>query len=294
MQWIVWVVLTVIMSATPVWAAETVGSVASSFGAVWLQRGGKNYKLAQGQTLQNGDAIITSNDAYAKLLMADESLLTVGAKSTFRIENFQSNDQSRMASFRLFFGKVRAIVSKAAAKKNDYRFITPTAVAGVRGTHLIVQFDKATQKTTVSVLEGSVGFKPLDPKVGGEVLLADKQRSEQQGTKPAAAPTTISDTDLKQLSQEISKQTPGESEGAPAGDKPADGKSGDKGDQGAGGEKPAEEEAAPEGDQSSGDESRVEDNLNRVEQTLQQDQPAAEEYNPAVNPAADTGVRVRW
>lgn len=288
MKWLAWAVLAVSMSVTPAWAADAVGTVASAFGNVWLQRGGKNYKLAQGQALQNGDAIITTNDAYAKLLMADESLLTVGAKSTFRIENFQSSAQSRTASFRLFFGKVRAIVSKVAAKKNDYRFITPTAVAGVRGTHLVVQYDKATQKTIVSVLEGSVGFKPLDPKVGGEVVLAEKQRSEQQGVNPAAAPAPMSDADLTQLNQEISKQTPGEGDGAPAGDKPVD-----AGGQ-PGGDKPAGEDDAPEGEQGSGDDARLDENVNRVEQTLQQDQPAADQFNPAVNPAADTGVRVRW
>lgn len=287
MQRIAWVFLAVCLWAAPARAAETVGSVASAFGTVWLQRGGSNYKLAQGQALQNGDAIITSNDAYAKLLMADESLLTVGAKSTFRIENFQSSATSRVASFRLFFGKVRAIVSKVAAQKNDYRFITPTAVAGVRGTHLVVQFDKATNKTTVSVIEGSVGFKPLDPKIGGEVMLADRQRSEQQGGSPPAAPTQMSDGDLTQLNQEIGKQTPG---GDEPGEKPADVKTGEPGSS----EQQPAGESAPEGEQGGADESRVDDNLNRVEQNLQQDQPAAEDYNPTVNPAAETGVRVRW
>lgn len=292
MKRIVSLVVLAVFVAAPAWAVEPVGSAASVFGTVWLQRGGKNYKLAQGTKLYNGDAVVTSADAYAKLLMVDESLLTVGAKSTFRIERYESNAGGRFASLRLFFGKVRAIVSKAAASRNDVRFVTPTAVAGVRGTHLVVEFDKSSQKTVVSVIEGSVGFKSLDQRTaGGEVVLGAKQRSEQSGGSSPSQPAPMSDAELSKLNKEIDKQTPGGDDqggGEQSGGAGGGGNDAKPAGEGSGG---GDDSGKPQGGDTEG---RIEQNLDRVQTSTQSQPSTSDQNNPAVNPAADTGVRVRW
>ena len=277
----IWVVVFLALGmAAPAWAIEPVGSVASLYGKVTLERNGKTYGVSSGLKLYNGDSIVAGEDAYAKLMLTDESLLTVGENSTFKIENLRADATSRLGQFRLMFGKVRAIVSKFAAGKTDYRFVTPTAVAGVRGTHLVVEFDLSTKQTTVSVLEGSVGFKALDNTGGGpEVLIGTQMRSEQKSGSPAGQPVKMSTAQMQQLDSEISKQAP-------------------KGDETPATKSPQDKGAAPKDEKkdepSSDQEGKIDEKLDRAEQAAGNKPPASQQENPAVNPATQTGVRVRW
>jgi hypothetical protein len=284
--------LMVLGMVLPAWAIEPVGSAASVFGKVNLVRNGKSYVLTQGLKLYNGDAVVAGNDAFAKLLLNDDSLLTVGENSNFKVEGFKQEPTARFGNFRLMFGKVRAIVSKFGAGKTDYKFVTPTAVAGVRGTHLVLEFDQASQQTVVSVVEGSVGFKANNTPAG-EVVVGAQQRSEQKGEAPAGQPQRMSQEQIKQLDTEISQQTPKtEDEGTQGGDKgtkPAAAGSG------AGDGKGESNEAAPEDAPPGDPESRLEQNIERVDQVQDNTTaPNQQETNPAANPASQTGVRVRW
>jgi hypothetical protein len=187
---------------------------------------------------------------------------------------------------------MRAIVSKYATGNSDIRFSTPTAVAGVRGTHLVVEFDHAAKKTVVSVLEGSVAFRSLQQSPGSEVVLGALQQSSQVGTQGRpSSPATISQADMQQLGTEINDQTPGaepknDQDSRQEGDAP----SGEDSNSGANPGGDADEQGASD----SGDgASAVDQNLQRIDAAGQAGTPASE-HNPASNPAADTGIRVRW
>lgn len=277
MRHFIFVFLFAVLFSAPAYAAAPIGAVAASEGTVTLQRGGKTYKLPTGTKLFNGDAVLTSKGSFAKLLFNDDSLLTVGANSSFKLENYAVTATSRSASFRLMFGKVRAIVSKFASGNTDYKFVTPTAVAGVRGTHLVLDFDQSTKQTTLSVIEGEVGFRGIDGKL--ETTVGTQQRSSSTGEN-ASAPSKLTPEDNKKLNDEIAKQSKEKSSETNTAASSGDDK------QKTPDATPAETNTADAG---------AEDALQRVDQTGVAGQGGeGDRQLPSENPAADTGIRVRW
>lgn len=258
--------------------AEThVGSIAAVQGAVTLARAGKSYKAASGFKIYNGDTIAAPKDAFAKLLMSDDTLITVGASSSFVVERFAAGTGTRTASFRLLFGKMRAIVSKAVSASTDYRFATPTAVAGVRGTHLVLEFDQAKGATTLSVLEGNVGFKAAEGNLG-EVSVSTLQQSLQKSNEAPETPTKMSSEDVKKLGTEIASQT----KGADA-DETKQAKSDDS----------ANEETADNADAGKSADA-ADAALQRADDTVKTNPTDVSGSRPTDNPAVETGVKVRW
>ncbi len=319
---------------TEAWAATAhVGTVVSSTGTVVLQRTGKRYKLPEGTKVYNGDSVVTGKGAFAKILLADDSLLTINESSAFRLEGFETSDQQRSGRFRLYFGKMRAVVSKFLSGNTDYKFQTPTAVAGVRGTHFVLEFDKNAQQTTLSVVEGQVAFNAVDERIGTPVLVGASQRSEQRSRSAPSEAREMTDQERQSVNEEIaSTQTPpegtGESQGEGGERQEESASTGSDGDAGGGdaGEGDSENDGEDTGDEASGeggnDEGANEDGASHNDagdesaqetpeqpadggviertETVQQEVPREVERNlPTDSPVADpsvnpTGIRVRW
>ena len=147
-----WVVVLglALAAGLPARAAEQVGAVAALEGrADALRQGGDWTALAAGDPVMLGDRLRTAAAAKLKILFRDESVLTLAASSEMTVDE-QVAGAAPKSSFSLLVGTVRAVVTDAyGASGSHFEVETPTAIAGVRGTGFIANYDATKDETVV-------------------------------------------------------------------------------------------------------------------------------------------------
>ncbi|GHV03121.1 hypothetical protein AGMMS50229_01310 [Campylobacterota bacterium] len=120
-----------------VWALGTIGNIK---GDVVVQRelAGAWVLAKNGEQLVVGDVVKTDRDSSARLKFDDGTVATLGATTTFVIENYvNSNDKNSKARFRVdggIFKVVTGAIGKVAP--DNFTIATRTATMGIRGTTL--------------------------------------------------------------------------------------------------------------------------------------------------------------
>jgi hypothetical protein len=145
-------------------AAEAIGKVVGAEGQVTIlpSGGGQARQATTGTVLYEGDTLKAAKGSRAKLLMVDDSIITIAESTELKLSEYRLDDRqkTRNSTLSLITGKVRLLVSKLVAHRSQYQVQTPTAVMGVRGTSVIVwtETDPATGKTTtfMLVLDGEI------------------------------------------------------------------------------------------------------------------------------------------
>ena len=130
------------IAASP--ALSEIGRVKRVFGAATVQRGKAKLPAAPGQTLEQGDVLLTGKDGRISLAFIDNSRFSAGPNSRIVLSEFKFNDTTHKGSFvtRVERGSL-AIVSGQIAKedKNAMKVRTPTSLLGVRGTRFVVEVE---------------------------------------------------------------------------------------------------------------------------------------------------------
>ena len=142
------------------------GHVAFVNGQVLLSQQGKpNRSVQTGDPVFVGDHIQTLANSQLHLRMVDNAFLALRPSSQLVISAYQfDKDQPQASKIRIDLeqGTSRAVSGKGGqAAKNQYRFNTPLAAIGLRGTDYTVLAD--AEKTRVSVAQGGVIVSPLGP-----------------------------------------------------------------------------------------------------------------------------------
>ncbi|MDH4226672.1 MAG: FecR family protein [Deltaproteobacteria bacterium] len=175
------------------YAAGPAGHVAALKGKVTIKRGKVVREAALNDAVYVNDKIETFGTSRVKLLMKDDSVLTLQPDSTMVINEFSMRkDRKRGRSMvSLFEGRLRSLVSKSQA--GSFRVNTPTAVVGVKGTYFSVWVgtDAGRLFTGVGLHEGAVTVENIDRKVKGEVSLKQNQMTLVYEKEPPRKPTTI-------------------------------------------------------------------------------------------------------
>lgn len=116
-----------------------------------------------GSKVFSGDTVVTEKDSRAKIVMADRNVLQLSPDTKFEITNYKTSEveSERTAQLALMQGKVRAQVEQKYGDKNKFEMKTPTAVAGVRGTQYVVQYNPTTAMTSIMVMSGKVMVAPV-------------------------------------------------------------------------------------------------------------------------------------
>ncbi|TGK06160.1 lipoprotein LipL45 [Leptospira fletcheri] len=136
-------------------------------------------KAGLGASLKSGDKLVTKAKAKVDIQFADGSAIRISENSQLEFAtlalNAKGNTDTRLA---LVSGKVFAKVNKAS-KDDQFSVITPTAIAGVRGTSFLVDRTKP-DKSVIKVLEGSVAVSPRVKALEG---LSDEEIDANAGLK---------------------------------------------------------------------------------------------------------------
>lgn len=231
--------LTIFLLTLP-WAAfaQPAGQAMLAAGPVFVKNKLGQKPLLKDAIVHAGDQLITLKGGYLHLRMQDGSLLVLRPESTLEIEVFQY-DPSTPAEGRIRYnlnnGTSRSVTGAIGqANKEAFRFNTPVAAIGVRGTDFTASTD--TAQTRVSVNQGAIiianlsaqcsvnGFGPCTAnsllleagsKVGfAEVnslssvprLRLDMENSpSQKSTTPIAEPIALNGSNTN-LAQEIATQ----------------------------------------------------------------------------------------
>lgn len=78
------------------------------------------------------DSLSTDRSGRARILLDDQSILTLGSNSRLRVVKHDASSQQ--TELELGYGRIRCQVNKLTGAKSSFRLRTPTAVAGVIGT----------------------------------------------------------------------------------------------------------------------------------------------------------------
>jgi hypothetical protein len=133
-------------------APAPAGSVASLQGRADAQRGGQATwrALATGNDVFVGERLRTSEASRLKVLMRDDSVLTLGPRSEMTIDQLEVRDRGGTSRLGAAVGAVRAVVTdRYGTTGSSFEMKTPTAVAGVRGTGFVALIDEDGKRTRV-------------------------------------------------------------------------------------------------------------------------------------------------
>ncbi len=193
-------------------AAAPVGFVADFRGMVDIQAENvPNWAAAaiDGE-VSVGDSIRTEREAFAKILLVDDTLLEIGGDTEILIDRMIVGDlaTTERSILREFNGHVRAYVGEKFGGTTRLEIHTPTAIVGVKGSVMEVwvinQGGKLT--TVVANVEGQVWVKSAGTPGASEVMVSEGQSSvipEGEEPSPSSAELPFNLTPLPTVTQTV-------------------------------------------------------------------------------------------
>lgn len=124
---------------------------------------GRQRPVEVGAQIRQGEQVRTGPDAYVHLRMVDNAFVAVRPQSRLAVQIYEyqaANPAASRIKLQLDTGNARTVSGKGGeAAKHNYRFNTPMAAIGLRGTdYTVVSTQDATR---VSVSRGAVAVTPL-------------------------------------------------------------------------------------------------------------------------------------
>jgi hypothetical protein len=124
---------------------------------------GTRKRVEAGAAIRAGEQVATGADGYAHVRMVDNAFVAVRPQSRLAIETYDydaANPTASRIKLQLYEGNARTVSGKGGeAAKRNYRFNTPMAAIGLRGTDYTVVAN--SEATRVSVSRGAVTVTPL-------------------------------------------------------------------------------------------------------------------------------------
>jgi hypothetical protein len=130
---------------------EPIGVVIELYGEVTAENGASKTQLALKDALAVSDTITTGAGGRVKILLRDDSVITLGADSTLELLVFSDIDESPQFKASFLKGTMRIITGKITEMNPEgFLISTPHSTVGIRGTILNLRADE--RRTTLYVL----------------------------------------------------------------------------------------------------------------------------------------------
>ena len=146
---------------------DPIGLILSTSGNVTAEaEDGSERRLRRRSPIYEGDTIITAVRARAQIRFNDNGLVALQPETSFLVEEHTFNGQedgSESAVYRLFRGGLQAITGLIGnTNKDRYRFETPLATIGLRGTHWAATYCSTSCDGLAPGLYGGVADGGID------------------------------------------------------------------------------------------------------------------------------------
>ncbi|VEG89610.1 FecR family protein [Legionella spiritensis] len=153
--------------------SQSVATVLFTSHTVKVKRGGVESNISRGASLQNGDTIVTSGQAVAKIKYANGTLVTLGENSVYKILAYSGNQHDIQIKSELTSGKIH---SKTSGKKKEI-LKTPVVALAILGTDYNV-YTPNSKATYVLVNEGTIQANGKTLDIGAGFLITAAGISE--------------------------------------------------------------------------------------------------------------------
>lgn len=182
----------------------------------------KKIKLKINSQIEESSEIQTSNNSKIQLLFKDNTIITIGKNSNFKVSEYKFNEEKKeyKASFSLIKGTFRTITGKIGKiAPNKFKLNSKTSSIGIRGTQIVASIDgnsetiyctegeivviSLTDGTQITLREGEslkVSTKSSTPRVKEKF---DKKSLEK--INPETKFTAQDDSGTTEVTQEISE-----------------------------------------------------------------------------------------
>jgi ferric-dicitrate binding protein FerR (iron transport regulator) len=151
--------------------AEPVGFLAEAEGTVELKSGGAGSfaAAAQDSDVSIGDTIRTGRDSGAKLVLVDDTIITIDEETELVIDKYVVGPSAATepSKLDLLAGHMRTRVGEAFGGPTRLQVHTPTAVIGVKGTEFYVWSILDPLTTYTCVISGIVTVESNEPDLSG-------------------------------------------------------------------------------------------------------------------------------
>jgi len=103
---------------------------------------------SSGMTILLGDQIITADKARAQIILKDDTIITIGANSSFQFDKYffdgTSKSTIKMKATRGFFRSVTGKIGELAPER--FTVETSSATIGIRGTDFSARIEKSIER----------------------------------------------------------------------------------------------------------------------------------------------------
>ncbi len=108
------------------------------------------------------ETIRTQANGKVKLLLRNDSIMTLSESSEIHITEFLLNDRQHRSLISLVVGKVRVLTTKLFGRADAMEVKTPNTVAGIRSSEEHLAYDDQTDQTTVLCVSGHCYIRQHD------------------------------------------------------------------------------------------------------------------------------------
>ena len=125
-----------------------IGQVVALKGDVKVERESKIQELLLKDKILKNDQISTLNNSRTQLLLNDETIITIGENSIFKVDEYLFNEEKDSSLKMNFFNGTFKIISGKIGKlnPNNFKLQTKTASIGIRGTEILLQLEAKKEK----------------------------------------------------------------------------------------------------------------------------------------------------
>ena len=133
-----------------------IGQVVALKGDVKLERESKIQELLLKDKVLENDQITTLNDSRTQLLLNDETVITVGENSIFKMDEYLLNEEKDSTLKMNFLNGTFKVITGKIGKLNpdSFKIQTKTASIGIRGTEILLQLE--AQKERIMCTQGTI------------------------------------------------------------------------------------------------------------------------------------------
>jgi len=188
-----WSFLIITFLACSLAFAAPVGKISAIQGRVDVLKAGKNVAapVSLGAAVDVGDIYRTKTKSRAVITFNNNNILKIAPATRIEIQQYMIEKENSSAVMKLYRGKVQAEAHQDFAKRaaafaegNRFEVHTPNAVAGIRGSDMIVGF---TNGTTMVVFISGQGYtyNPGSPQVFVPIVAGQVSFITGEGTPTA-------------------------------------------------------------------------------------------------------------